>query len=110
MYYSKENLIKLKEMLNLVAEIYNSTAIKLVLLISFTLFLEALFLVLVGYVGLILGHKSNNGKMVKSIIYGFVLYMITQGITLLIIFLYGLINKDIMNIFIGTKITNLNII
>lgn len=110
MYYSKENLNLLKEMLNVVADIYNSTAIKFVFLIFFILFLEMLFLVLVGYVGLILGHKANDGKMVKSIVYGFGLYMLTQGITLILIFLYGLINKDIMDLFFGTTITNLNIV
>ena len=52
--------------------------INLLLVISFILFLEIVFVVLVGYVGIIIGHRANKNKMVNSIATGFGLYMFTM--------------------------------
>ena len=109
-YYSKENLEWIKNSLNIIASIYNSTMIKLLLIIFFVFFLEMVFAILCGYIGIILGHKSNDKKIIKSIIYGFICYMVAQVITLLIVFIFGLINKDIMNLFITNDIINVDII
>lgn len=109
-YYSKENLDILKNSLQLLATTYDSTVIKLLSIIFIVLFLEILFVLIIGYTGIIIGHKSNNNKMVKSIIYSFILYIITQTLTLLIIFLIGITNKDIMNLFITNEIVNIDVI
>ena len=109
-YYSKENLEILKNSLNVLASIYNSTVLKLLLVIFIVFFLELLFIIQVGYTGILIGHKSNNNRMVKSIIYGFICYIATQGLTLLIVFIVGLFNKDIMNLFITNNIVNIDVV
>ena len=109
-YYSKENLEILKNSLNVLASIYNSTVLKLLLVIFVVFFLEMLFVVQVGYTGILIGHKSNNNRMVKSIVYGFICYIVTQGLTLLIVFIVGLFNKDIMNLFITNNIVNIDVV
>lgn len=63
------------------------------------LFLETIFILLIGYFGIIIGHKSNNKKTLKSIIIAIVSYFIMQALTLLLILLYGTINPDFMNLF-----------
>ena len=63
------------------------------------LFLETIFILLTGYFGIIIGHKSNNKKILKSIIIAIVSYFIMQALTLLLILLYGTINPDFMNLF-----------
>lgn len=97
-YYSKENIDVLKQLLELAATTYDTTVIKLVLLIFFVILIEIVYMVFVGYVGIILGHKRNNNKILMSIIFAFALYMIMQTLTLAGIFIYGLFNSDIMNL------------
>ena len=69
-----------------------------------------MFIVLVGYTGIILGHKSNQNKIIKTIIIGFALYMITQVVTLALIFVFGLFNSSVMNLINTTDIINIDAI
>lgn len=109
-YYSKENLQTLKSMLEIAASTYDTTVIKLLLLMATVFFLEVMFMVLIGYVGIILGHKSNKNKMVKTILIGIGLYMLTQVITLVIVFIFGLFNQSVMNLVNTTDIVNMEAI
>lgn len=109
-YYSKENLNVLKNMLELAAGTYNTTVIKLLLILFFVLLLEIIFIILVGYVGIIIGHKSNQNKMAKSVVIGFILYMVTQMVTLLLVFIFGLFNDSVMNIINTRDIINIDAI
>ena len=109
-YYSKANIEILKTMLELAATTYNTTVIKLLLLISVVIVLEIMFILLIGYVGIILGHKSNKNKMARSIVIGFILYFIFQAITLGLIGALGLFNPQIMNLINTTDIINVEAI
>lgn len=109
-YYSQSNMDLLKEILEVAANTYNTTIINLLLVISFLLFLEIVFIILVGYIGIIIGHKSNKNKMLKSIITGFILYMFTSAFTILIIYFVGLLNTNVMNIINTTDIANIEAI
>ena len=53
---------------------------------------------------------SNNRRMLKSVIYGFITYMLTQSLTLVIMFICGLFNKDIMNLFTTNNIINIDVL
>ena len=105
-YYSKENIDILKKVLEITASSYNTSVIKLILTIGMIFFLELTFILLVGYTGIIIGHRSNNNKIVKSIIWAFGMYIFTQLITIGLIYVIGLFNKDIMNI-ITTNIVSI---
>lgn len=109
-YYSQANMEALKSMLELAAGTYNTTVLNLLLLISFVAFLEIMFIVLIGYVGIILGHKSNQNKMVKTLIISFALYLTTQALTLGLIYIFGLFNQNVMNLINTTEIVNVNAI
>ena len=109
-YYSEANLEVLKGLLELAASTYNTTVLKLLLLVIIVIFLEVVYILLTGYVGIILGHKSNSGKMVKSIVIGFVLYLAFQTLTLGLMGIYGLFNSDIMNLLNTTDIINIEAI
>ena len=109
-YYSEVNIEALKSILELAASTYNTTVVNLLLLLSFVIFLQIIFIVLVGYVGIILGHKSNKNKMVKSIIIGFALYMFTQAVNLVLILGFGLVNPNVMNLINTTDVINVETI
>ena len=98
-YYSEANIEFLRNTIEIIANSYNSTIIGFILTMFAVLVLELIFALLAGYMGIILGHKSNNMKMLKSTIYGFIGFMLPSIITLLILFIAGLFNTDIMNLF-----------
>lgn len=109
-YYSQTNMDFLKQSFEIVANTYNTTIINLLLVVSFVVFLEILFIILVGYVGIIIGHKSNKNKMTKSIITGFALYIFTSVVTLILIYIAGLFNENVMNLINTTNIANVETI
>ncbi len=98
-YYSQENIEILKNMLELAATTYNSSVISLLFSIFCVFFLEMLFILLIGIVGIILGYRSSNNKIIKSIVYAFAMYMITNMVALLLVFLVGTFNSEFMNLF-----------
>lgn len=109
-YYSEANMQVLKQVLELTASTYNTTVLNLLLLVSLVIFLELMFIVLVGYIGIILGYKSNQNKMIKTIIIGFALYMISQVVTLALISVLGLFDSNVMNLINTTDTINIDAI
>ena len=109
-YYSEANMEILKSMLELAATTYNTTVLNLLLLVAIVIFLELVYALLIGYVGIILGHRTNKNKMARSIVIGFVLYFIFQSLTLGIIAIYGLFNPEVMNLINTTDIVNVEAI
>lgn len=98
-YYSKENIILIKNLLLPLAQVYDSTVVTIILAFIFVCFLEIMNMLQSGYVGIVLGHKRNNNKTFLSIVFGFITYILTQIFTILIVFLVALFNKDLMNLF-----------
>ena len=88
----------------------------MLVIMSFVLILELIIVTLNGYTGIILGFKSNRDKMLKTLIYGFVSYLVTMVITLLIVYISSLINSNVMTLIkdnignVGTIKTLLSII
>ena len=63
-----------------------------------------------GYVGIVLGHRKNNNKMMFSILFGFVTYLLTQVFALIVVFIVALFNKDLMNLFYTMESLNVDMI
>ena len=82
----------------------------MLLIISAVIFLEVIFIILIGYVGIIIGHRSNKNKMGKTITISVALYLGTSTLTLVIIYIFGLFNKNIMNLINTTDIVNVTTI
>lgn len=102
-YYSEANMEGIKQLLEIAATTYNTTVLNFLLIVSFLIFLEILFILLIGYVGIIIGHKSNKSKMLRSIIYSFVLYSVFQVVTLGVIAVYGVFDPAVMNLLNTTE-------
>lgn len=109
-YYSKDNMQVLKQLLEIAASTYDTTVLKFLAVVLFVIFLEAVYIILTGYVGIIFGYKSNQKKILKSIIIAFVIYMAMQTLTIAGIGIYGLFNQDVMNIINTTDIVNIDAI
>ena len=115
-YHSKESCDFIKQSLGLIENTLDFEVIKMLVIISFVLILELIIVTLNGYTGIILGFKSNRNKMLKTLIYGFISYLVTMVITLLIVYSSSLINNDVMILIkdnvgdVGTVKTLLSII
>lgn len=109
-YYSKENIILLKNMLLPLADIYNTTLLKILFAFFLVFFLEFANILQSGFTGIILGHKMNSGKLGFSVLFGFISYMITQVFAIIMIFIVGLFNENIMNLFHTTTFINVETI
>ena len=109
-YYSKENILFIKNILLPVADAYGSTIVKILLAMLFIFFIEFACALQSGFTGIILGHRMNNGKIGYSVLFGFITYMIQQIIGLVMVFLVALFNNDLMNLFYTTEIVNVDIL
>ena len=110
MFYSKETIEWLKNMLLPLINTYDSTILKVLLAFLFIFFLEFLNGVQAGFTGIILGHKMNNMKTGFSVLFVFAAYMITQTFGLLMIFIVAIFNKDLMNLFITNDMINIDMV
>ncbi len=84
----------------------NCSISSLIIVLVITVFLEFLLLTMSGILGLIIGHKSNNLKIEKSVAIGFGIYMVLSIISLIVIFLAGLLNSNIMSVFKDMEVTS----
>lgn len=108
-YYSKENIKWIKDILIPLANIYNQSILGIITLFLIVFFTEMINILQVGYTGIILGHKMSNNKVGYSVAFGFIIYLISQVLTLLTAFIFALLNKDLMNLFITDTKTVLSI-
>ena len=109
-YYSKGNMILLKNMLLPLADIYNTTLVKIILAFFLVFFLEFANILQAGFTGIILGHRMNSVKLGFSILFGFISYMVTQIFAIIMIFVVGIFNENIMNLFHTTSLVDVETI
>lgn len=95
-----------KDSLEQSAIFFNSSVFSLIAVLIVTIFFEFLFMLMSGILGIVIGHKSNNLKIVKSIVSGFGIYMILSAISLVALYIAGLINSDIMSIFNNIEVSS----
>lgn len=96
----------LKESLEKSAIYFNSSVFSLIAVMIITIFFETLFIIMSGILGIIIGHRSNNLKIVKSIVYGFIIYIVFSVLSLGILYMSGLIDPSIMSLFNNIKISS----
>ncbi|MCI9177461.1 MAG: hypothetical protein HFJ28_02540 [Clostridia bacterium] len=109
-FYSQANMQMLKESLEIVETTYNIDMIAVLFLMAIIILTELVFIVLLGYVGIIIGHRANKHKILYSVITGYVGYMITQIASLLVVFLFGILNPQVMNLISTTQMLDVDII
>ncbi len=108
-YYSKENLQWIKDSLKVMADAYDSSVVGILLVLFFVFFLQMTTMLQAGNTGLLIGHRFGDKKMLLSVVFGFVCYFIAQGISLAVLFIIALFNKDFMNLFFTNEIPNLSV-
>ena len=103
---NKETWIVLKESLEQSAIYFDSSVFGIIFVMIITIFFEFLFMMMSGILGIIIGHRSNNLKIIKSIVIGFAIYIILSSMSVGALFVAGLINSDIMSLFNSIEVSS----
>ena len=103
-YYSKENWLLLTNYIEIITTGLNMSTSFFVIMIITLIFLEVFNAIQCGFYGMILGHRKNNGKLGYSILFGFIIYLLAQTIVLALVFVYGLLEPSIMELFKTTTV------
>lgn len=103
---NKGTWIILKESLKQSAIYFESSVFSLIFVMIITIFFEFLFMMMSGILGIIIGHRSNNLKILKSIVIGFVIYIILSSISLGALYVAGLLNSEIMSLFNNIEVSS----
>lgn len=98
-YYSKENWIAITNYIKTITTGLNMSTSFFVLMAIILIFLEVFNAIQCGFIGMILGYKKHNGKLGYSVLFGFIIYLVVQTIVLALIFIYGLFDQTVMELF-----------
>ena len=101
-FYNESLINYIKESMQILATTLNSSITKLLLILFIVLFLEFTFILMVGITGIIKGHEANDGKVIKSVLYSGIYWLSFSILSLLIVYLISLTNKDMNALFTGT--------
>ena len=98
-YYSKDNWQLITNYVKNITIGLNMNTIFFVTMFLIVVFLEIFNAIQCGFYGIILGYKKNNGKLGYSVLFGFILYLLAQTVVLLLVFICGLFESAIMDLF-----------
>lgn len=104
-YYSKENWVLITNYIKNITVGLNMNILFFIIMVIILLFVEFFNAIQCGFLGMILGHKMNNGKLVFSILFGFISYLISQNLVLVLLFGYGLFDPIVLELFKTTAIS-----
>ena len=98
-YYSKDNWSIITDYIKNITTGLNMNTSFFVIMFITLIFLEVFNAIQCGFYGMILGHKKNNGKLGYSILFGFIIYLLAQTLVLALVFVYGLFDSSVMELF-----------
>ena len=105
-YYTKERWEVLKVTIDNITTGLDMNAWFFVSGMLLVIFLEFFNAIQCGFLGMIVGHRRNNGKIAFSVICGFLAYLISQSIVLFLVFIVGLFDGGIMSLFKNEPLMN----
>ena len=103
-YYTKDRWESLTTMISKISQGLDYNKVLLVISFITIIFLEAYNGIQSGFLGLILGHKKNNNKLFFSVLFGLIVYILSQTIVVLFIYITGIFDKDIMKLFTSKEL------
>ena len=98
-YYSHDTWIIIKDYIKTITVGFNMSIVFFITMAIVIIFLEVFNAIQCGFLGIILGHKKNNGKLGFSVLFGFIIYLIAQTLVLALVFVYGLFDATVMELF-----------
>ena len=105
-YYTKDRWLMLKNYINTITTGLEFNTTLFVISMLTIIFLEVFNAIQSGFLGIILGYKKNNGKIGFSVLFGFIAYLLSQGLVVFLIYVVGLFDKNIMSLFTNNIIVD----
>lgn len=99
LFYSDTTFEMFKTMLLPLSEVHGASLIAFIVLLAILIYVEFLSILQYGFSGIIIGHKFNTNKTLLSVIFGFVVYAVSQSAVIIPVLIIGIFNSDIMSIF-----------
>ena len=98
-YYSKDTWLIITNYIKKITTGLNMSTLFFVIMAIILIFLEVFNAILCGFLGIILGYKKNNNKLGYSILFGFIIYLLSQCVVLALVFICGLFDASVMELF-----------
>ena len=98
-YYTKENWTGITDFIKNITTGLNMSTIFFVIMFIIIVFLEIFNAIQCGFLGIIIGHRKNNNKIAYSVLFGFIAYLVAQTLILTLVFIFGLFDPSIMELF-----------
>ena len=98
-FYSKETWLVITNYIKTITIGLNMSTAFFIGIAIILIFLEVFNAIQCGFLGIILGHRRNNSKVGFSVLFGFIFYLIAQVLVLGLVFIYGIFNPSVMELF-----------
>ncbi len=98
-YYTKDTWHTIKEYIKTITTGFNMSTAFFIIMAIVVIFLELFNAIQCGFLGIILGYRKNNARLGFSVLYGFITYLIAQTLVLGLVFIYGLFDPTVMELF-----------
>ena len=98
-YYTKDRWELLKLYIDKITTGLNMNAWFFVMGMLGVVFLEFFNAIQCGFLGIIIGHRFNNAKLGYSVVFGFIAYLVSQSLVLLLTFIVALFDEGMMGLF-----------
>ncbi len=98
-YYTEERWMLIKGLINSITTGLEFNTGLFVVSMFTVIFLEVFNAIQCGFLGIILGYKRNNNKILYSVLFGFIAYLVAQSLVLFLVFITGFFNSSIMDLF-----------
>lgn len=105
-YYTKDRWLMVKGFVNNITTGLEFNTLVFVMSFLVVIFLEIFNAIQCGFLGIILGNKSNNNKTGFSVLFGFIAYLLSQSLVLFLVFVVGLFDSSIMDLFKNDIVLN----
>ena len=98
-YYTPDTWMVVKDYIKTITIGFNMSTLFFITMAITLIFLELFNAIQCGFLGIILGYKRNNSKIGFSVLFGFIIYLIAQTLVLGLVFIYGLFDSTVMDLF-----------
>ncbi len=109
-YYSKGKIEDIKNLILPIAQNFEVSASLMMFLLVLVIFVQISNIFQCGFTGIILGHRMNNAKIGFSVLFGFIVYLVTQALILAVTFSVAIFDESFMNLFVTAEIVSLDIL
>jgi hypothetical protein len=106
-YYTEAKWTLLKGFISTSIAGLNVSFTTFIILMLVIIFLEIYNAIQCGFFGMILGHRQNNSKILLSICFGFIAYMVVQSAILGMMFIVALFDEGLMQMFTSNVLSNI---